>query len=199
MCDGQEAIDHRMNFPRHSNALDANIVFALQAMLTRDNALVGIFKQLWERYRASQQTPIRLKLLEMRSTDYRFVNIPGGNDYELAALALDNNFKDNRDILVEHKQRGLKPISELHHSFMLLQYPLLFLRGEDGYRLGIKHRNIEDANPNKRNTVSDREYQAFRLQYHDDEGHSLLLGGRLFLQYVVDALCCVERGKLKWV
>ncbi|KAL8101721.1 hypothetical protein AgCh_033567 [Apium graveolens] len=44
-----------------------------------------------------------------------------------------------------------------------------------------------------------REFQAFRLQYRVSERHSLLLGGRIFLQYIVDAWCCIERGRLKWV
>lgn len=82
---------------------------------------------------------------------------------------------------------------------MSLQYPLLFTHGEDGYRLGIKHRNIPESDTSERNNVSGREYQAFRLQYRDGEGHTLLMGGRLFLQYVVDAWCCVERDRLKWV
>lgn len=81
-------------------------------------------------------------LLERRSTDGCFVNMFGGNDYEFSGLALDNNLKDKRDILVDYKKSGLEPISELHPSFMSLQYPLLFSRGEDGYRLGIRHHNI---------------------------------------------------------
>ncbi|KAK1357510.1 hypothetical protein POM88_050766 [Heracleum sosnowskyi] len=64
--------------------------------------------------------------------DGRFVNLPGG-------LAIDNNFVDTRDILVDYKQTGLKHINELHPCFMSLQYPLLFPAGEDGFRLGIKH------------------------------------------------------------
>lgn len=79
MYDGQEALEHRMNFPRDNSCLDPDIVASLQEMLTRDNALVGIFKQLRERYPLSQQIPVRLRLLERRSTDGRFVNMLGGN------------------------------------------------------------------------------------------------------------------------
>ncbi|XP_017228417.2 uncharacterized protein LOC108203769 [Daucus carota subsp. sativus] len=114
-------------------------------------------------------------------------------------LALDNNLVENRDIVVEYKQGGLKDITELHPCFMSLQYPLLFPRGEDGYRLGIRHRNVQDSEPSQRNTVSSREYQSFRVQHHDCEGHALLMGGRLFLQYVVDSWCYIERGRLQWV
>ncbi|KAK1380229.1 hypothetical protein POM88_026973 [Heracleum sosnowskyi] len=73
MYDGQEAIEHRVNFPRGNSVLDPAIVATLQEMLSRDNALVGIFKQLRERYPPSEQIPVRLRLLERRSTDGRFI------------------------------------------------------------------------------------------------------------------------------
>ncbi|KAK1389292.1 ATP-dependent DNA helicase PIF1 [Heracleum sosnowskyi] len=50
MYDGQEAVNHRLNFPRTSGALDPDIVAALLQMLTKVNALVNIFNQFWERF-----------------------------------------------------------------------------------------------------------------------------------------------------
>ncbi|XP_074328068.1 uncharacterized protein LOC141665980 [Apium graveolens] len=134
----------------------------------------------------SEQTPVRLRLLE-RSTDGRFVNLIGRNDYEFAGLAVDNNLVNRRDIVVEYKRGGLQRITGIHLCFMSLQYPLLFTHREDGYILGIKHRNVNNANQDNDKTVSMREIQAFRLQCRASEGHTLLLGGRLFLQYVVDS------------
>ncbi|KAK1402479.1 hypothetical protein POM88_002084 [Heracleum sosnowskyi] len=196
---GKEAIDHRLNFPRSGDKLDPDIVNLILQMLTRDNVLVGIYKQLRERYHVAQQIPVCLRLLERRSTDGRFVNLLGINDYEFAGLAVDEDLSNRKDILVHYKQRGLERITELHPCFMSLQYPLLFPRGEDGFRLGIKYRGATNAGKDDENTVSMREFQTFRLQYRSSEGHTLLLGGRLFLQYVVDAWCCIERGRLKWV
>ncbi|KAK1370912.1 hypothetical protein POM88_037004 [Heracleum sosnowskyi] len=87
------------------------------------------------------QIPVRLRLLERRSGDGRFVNFPGGNDYEFAGLAIDENFVDKRDILVDYRQTGLKHINELHPCFMSLQYPLLFPAG--GYR--YMQQNFQDS------------------------------------------------------
>ncbi|WOG89434.1 hypothetical protein DCAR_0208672 [Daucus carota subsp. sativus] len=199
MYDGQEAIDWRLRFPRSGDALDPDIVASLLHMLTRDNFLVGIFKQLRERYPLSQQIPVQLRLLERRTTDGRFVNLPSSNDYEFAGLAVDEDLSTKRDIIVHYRQKGLERITELHPCYMSLQYPLLFPRGEDGYRLGIKYSGDVNEARDKDNTVSMREYQAFRLQYRSSEGHTLLMGGRLFLQYVVDAWCCIERCRLRWV
>lgn len=44
-----------------------------------------------------------------------------------------------------------------------------------------------------------REYYAFRTHDRIGEGHIILLGGRLFLQFVVDSWCSMERGRLLWV
>ena len=96
MYDGQEAIDHRMKFPRQKNALNPQVVAILLQMLNRENALVGIYRQIRERWPASEQIPMRLRLLERRTTDGRFVNLPGVNDYEFAGLAIDHDLATNR-------------------------------------------------------------------------------------------------------
>lgn len=44
-----------------------------------------------------------------------------------------------------------------------------------------------------------REYYAFRLQQRLNEGQTLIRGGRLFQQFVVDAYATIEQCRLKWV
>ncbi|GKB66989.1 hypothetical protein Tco_0928401 [Tanacetum coccineum] len=54
---------------------------------------------------------------------------------EVAAIII-NDFGDGlptRDIVVNSKDEGPKRISELHPSYMALQYPLLFPYEEDGF------------------------------------------------------------------
>ncbi|XP_074326125.1 uncharacterized protein LOC141664128 [Apium graveolens] len=199
MYDGQEAVEHRLQFPHTGNTLDPDIVDLLLQMLNRDNVLIGIFKQVRERYHISEQILVRLRLLERRTSDGHFVNLPSGNDYEFAGLAVVQNLTNPRDILVEYKTTGLERITEIHPYFMSLQYPLLFPHGEDGYRLGIKHRQVPSSDQDNQKTVSMREFQAFRLQFRIGKGHTLLLDGRLLLQYIVAAWCCIEHSRLKWV
>lgn len=199
MYDGQEALYHRMQFSGHEVPLDHAVVSLLSDMLNRENALVGIFRQIRERYRDSEQENVRVRLFERRATDGRYVNLPTRNDYEFAGLVLDNDFVNKRDILVERRREGLERITDLHPCFMSLQYPLLFTHGEDGFRLNIKHRNVDVPDNGRNKTVSSREYYAFKLQYRQAEGHTLLLAGRLFLQFIVDAWCAVERSRLQWI
>lgn len=101
--------------------------------------------------------------------------MPTENDYEFTGLVVDNEFANERDIVVEDKILGLKHISDLHPSFMCLQYPLLFPYGEDGYRTNIKHRNVAASENRRKSTVSQREYYSFRLQYRVSKGRTLIL------------------------
>ncbi|XP_074355017.1 uncharacterized protein LOC141693724 [Apium graveolens] len=198
MYDGQEAVDHRVNFTGKTGEVDPTIVSILQEMLERENASVDMFKQVRERFTGVQPEQVRLRLFERRTSDGRFQNLPTTNDYEFADLVVDNDFTSTGDVVDEHKTTGLQHINDLHPSFMSVQYPLLFPFGEDGYRINIKHRNADNSEHEK-DTVSMPEYYAFRAQYRIGEGHTLLLGGRLFLQFIVDALCSVERSRLLWV
>ncbi|GJV90074.1 helicase [Tanacetum coccineum] len=112
---------------------------------------------------------VELRLLSER-TNSRQYNAP--TVAEVAAL-ITNDFGDGaptRDIVVNKKDSGPKRILELHPSYMALQYPLLFPYGED--------------------------------MYHDkiikEHGITLLRGGRLFQQYLVDAYTAIEEQILGW-
>ena len=44
-----------------------------------------------------------------------------------------------RDVIIEHNHDGLQRISDLHPSFMALEYPLLFPYGEAFFHLTIPY------------------------------------------------------------
>ncbi|XP_027186197.2 uncharacterized protein [Cicer arietinum] len=142
---------------------------------------------------------LKLRLLSNRLTDGRQNNLPSCS--EVAALLVDqtSNEESHRDIIVEHKTTGLRRITELHPSFMALQYPLLFPYGEDGYRIGISHRNPETGSCYRRKTVTMRQYYSFRLQQRAGKAQTLLRSGRLFQQYMVDAYASIEEVRINWI
>ncbi|KAI9103581.1 hypothetical protein K1719_023204 [Acacia pycnantha] len=67
---------------------------------------------------------------------------------------IDINFQ-RRDIIVEELSGAPQRIHELHPSYLPLQYPLLFPRGEDGYRDDIDH-FAEDIGSNRANKRAQR-------------------------------------------
>lgn len=168
-----------MNFAKSKTILDPMLISTLTQLFDRKNELVKIFRKVRDRFTEDDYLPFSLLLVANRETDGRDTNIPT-HSYEFAALVPEDDFVNARDIVVDYRN-GLKRICTLHPSFMALQYPDLFPYGENGYRLNILHRGIAFAMLDKRNTVTMREYYAYRLQYRTMEGHSLIKGGRLFL------------------
>ncbi|GJS48910.1 hypothetical protein Tco_0599031 [Tanacetum coccineum] len=89
----------------------------------------------WCRSHGSQDFSLRLISKRTASRQYNAPTVS-----EVAVLVV-NNFGDGiplRDIVVNKNNEGSHRISELHPSYMALQYPLLFPYGEDGF-----HENIE--------------------------------------------------------
>lgn len=71
---------------------------------------------------------------------------------------------DRRDIVLHSRDEGLKRIYETHRSYDMLQYPLIFCRGEDVKPFKHKTRQSSNWPPNQQNNQYSR---VLRLQDHD--------------------------------
>ncbi|XP_074303613.1 uncharacterized protein LOC141638064 [Silene latifolia] len=183
--------------------LDTEIVESLSKMLYGYNRLAKMCKMARERIETSSLQPVQLRLLGSRSRDGRQYNLPSTD--ELAALIIGNGDTEKgvRDIVIHDRAAGLKRISELHPSFMAMQYPLMFPYGEDGFKLGILHADAETTTRKKRKTVTMREYYAYRFQERREDGQIIdgfsVLCGRLRQQFMADSFTCVEETRLDYV
>lgn len=180
-------------------SLEKNIIENLIIMFDEHNMITQAFRMARDRFKESDQKNFSIRLISNRHKDGRQYNLPTVS--EVAALIIGDFSKSSgqRDIIVEHKTNGLQRITELHPSFMAMQYPILFPYGEDGFRVGIEYRDDNRCRHIKRSFVTMREYYAFRIQEREAEGNTLLLGGRLLQQYIVDAFTCIEEERLRWV
>ncbi|XP_030964293.1 uncharacterized protein LOC115985491 [Quercus lobata] len=181
------------------NYVDTDIVTGLMEMLDQCNQLVKCFRMVRDRFDESDIHNVRIRLIRSRNSGERQYDLPVTS--EIAALIVgDFNIESSdRDIIVENRSLGLQRINGTHPSFMALQYPLLFPYVEDGYMLGIPYRNLNGSNSRKRESITIREYYAYRLQQRFHEGKTLLLGRRLFRQFIVDAYTSIEEERLQWV
>ena len=82
---------------------------------------------------------------------------------------------------------------------MAMQYHLPFPYGEDDFSLGIPKKSRGSTNESENSILMMREYYAFRIQQRLSEGNTIISGGRLFQQYIVDAYCCIEGIHLWWI
>ncbi|CAN1780527.1 ATP-dependent DNA helicase pif1 [Linum perenne] len=145
-------------------------------MLDGYNILVKTFRYARERLMGDNVHQLKIKLFAQRRTDGREYDLPTGDE-----------------------NSGLERISVYHPSLMSLQYPLLFPYGEDGWRSDIELcSRVTDEDGNGK-MLTQCDFYAYRLQTRLHEGHTLLLSGKLFQQYVVNAYALIEAERLEWI
>ncbi|XP_074298485.1 uncharacterized protein LOC141629368 [Silene latifolia] len=182
--DTEDELKHRKNALSSNNSIqfDDGLMTDLKQMLDRHNVLVKSFRMARDR-------------------------IHQGSDGEVVALIVGDfeNTIDSRDIVVEERCGRLQRISELHASYLALQYPILFPRGEDGHRLGIPHsqqsKTSTSNTTNTRDKLTLREWFAFCIQDRsiDKEYPTILLSGKAFQQFLADGCTMIESDRLKYI
>ncbi|KAF8105842.1 hypothetical protein N665_0153s0003 [Sinapis alba] len=159
--------------------LRKKVLQMLMAMLDECNPYVHQFKSARDRFDTNPDQTFHMRIISSREKDGRTYDTPSDN------------------IVLQEKQTGyLKRISEIHHAYLALQYPLIFTYDEDGFRLGIKKRATDATSKLKRQTISMRQWYAFRLQEREKECHTLLHSRRLFQQFLVDGYTTIEANRL---
>ncbi|KAK9280663.1 hypothetical protein L1049_014360 [Liquidambar formosana] len=178
----------------HASGIDVLTLEALQNMLNDINPYVKIFRNARDKMSENNVRDLKVQIIQSR----------GGRQYirpttnEIAALIVGDGTEDvgNRDIVVCKSDGTLQRIDETHPSYMPLQYPILFPLGTDGWCRCIP---FAPGSSNSREGVSMRQFYAFRLQHRDGEGKTILQGGRLFQQFVVDCYAAIEQHRLTYV
>ncbi|XP_076908136.1 uncharacterized protein LOC143564880 [Bidens hawaiensis] len=107
---------------------------------------------------------LKLRLIAKRQQDGRTYNLPTASEVAALIVGYIDTSYEPRDIIVKTKTGKIERISELHPSYVPLQYPLYFPYGDDGYRIDILHRDVSDSNNSKRHTCTMREFFAYRFQ-----------------------------------
>uniref|UniRef100_A0A0D3EAP8 Helitron helicase-like domain-containing protein n=1 Tax=Brassica oleracea var. oleracea TaxID=109376 RepID=A0A0D3EAP8_BRAOL len=123
---------------RTEDGLKKDIILPIMKMLNAVNPYVAQFRSASERFRMDPEKTFHMRIVSRSDKDGRTYNMPTAS--EVAAL-IPGDFNlgmDKRDIVLQHKSGRLTRIDEIHISYPALQYPLLFVYGEDGFRVGIK-------------------------------------------------------------
>ncbi|XP_022014702.1 uncharacterized protein LOC110914199 [Helianthus annuus] len=177
---------------------DEAIVASLIRMLDTHSPLATAFRMARDWCTQNERNSCQLRLLG------QIINNPQYNRPNVSEVAvlITNDFGDNtepRDIIVSTKHGALQRISELHQLYMPLQYPLLFPYGETGFHERIHYHDNTGRQATKRQCVTMREYYCYRIHYRNNKGTTLLRGGRLFQQYLVDSYAAIEEQRLRWM
>ncbi|GKD06430.1 DNA helicase [Tanacetum coccineum] len=102
------------------------------------------------------------------------------------------------DIMLEERSGYPKRVNKLHLSYLSLQFPLLFIYGQDGYSKDLKMINRSGSSTeDKRLTML--AYYLYYLHDHANQYNYLSRTGKLFQQYVVTAYCAVEQNRINFI
>ncbi|CAN6999808.1 unnamed protein product, partial [Brassica rapa subsp. trilocularis] len=159
--------------------LDETTLARLIEMLDENNCLAKLFRRARDYYEDSGQE-FNIRLLSDKGK---------GKEYDLPSTI--------RDIVVQFQSDTLQQIRDDHPLYMSLQYPLLFPHGEYGFHPEISL-HLETGTSRTRQFLTIRQYYAAQIQTRLNQGMTLVKGGRLLHQYVVDVYTAIEEDRLRW-
>nr|GEZ05058.1 DNA helicase [Tanacetum cinerariifolium] len=89
-------------------------------------------------------------------------------------------------------------VNKLHSSYRSLQFPLLFIYGQDGYSKDLKMMDPTRSSSDKKRLTM-LVFYSYQLHNHANCYNYLSRTGRLFQQYVVTAFCAIEQNRIDYV
>lgn len=186
-----EAILRSNNFKN----LNLDIIQALQKMLHLHNNYIRSFKAAMERQTHGNFRVIIHADKKPRDEHKGRYNTPTVN--EVAIVIVGQEF-EKRDIVLHSREKGLLRVSEIHRSYDALQYPLMFVTGEDGYCINISQYEI-NTQKSSRKTVSAMNFYAYRLMTRSPGISHLHYFRQLLNQYWVDMYAKIETERLSFI
>ena len=179
-----------------SKKIDPSLVNDLKQMIDDHNVLAKTFRRVHDHFEMHPSNQFALWLFRNHSAYERTYNTPTVDD---ALIVGDfDSSKHRRDIIVHCRSGEFQRLYEMHTAYITLQYPLLFRYGKDGYQEEIPFRSTSKSCL-KRVQVSMHEFIAYRIQDRANEEGMLLLGWRLFQQFVIDCYSMVESQQLSYI
>ncbi|KAL6550071.1 hypothetical protein OROMI_020559 [Orobanche minor] len=195
---GEDETQERIDVVRSKSpaTIDPSIVDGLKSMIDAENPIAQNFRMAAERFKESSDVNVKLCLMGRRSRDGRMYNLPTCSEVAALIVGNDEYEMDPRDIVLERKNGDFQRISELHPSYLPMQYPLLFQYGEDGYHPEISH---SDKSKGARHKLTIKEFLAFRIFDRIEEAQTILLSRKLFQQFIVDGYMMMEAQRLAFI
>ena len=132
------SISKKTSSDSKKDGLKKDIIQPIMKMLNDVNPYVMQFRSARETFVENPEQNFHMRIVSKSDKDGRTYKM--STTSEVAAL-IPGDFNlgmDKRDIVLQHKSGRLTRIDEVHISYLALQYPLIFVYGEDGFRISIK-------------------------------------------------------------
>lgn len=178
----------------HRNTgLNTHTMQHLRDLILRNHCWATTFKNGSEVFEQTGCQDISIQLTVNQNCDQRWYNLPTSDKIAVIVPGDGTQSHSYRDIVFHLQDSPLRCISDGSAIYECLQYPLLFIYGEDGY-----HYNLQ-MSPTKEDRLSQIDYVAYHIQHRPGEFSLLLCAGRLFQQYLVNMWAVANQNRLNYL
>ncbi|XP_074353358.1 uncharacterized protein LOC141692425 [Apium graveolens] len=169
-------VDNRLRWVsvHDRESVDKEVVRGLITMLDKTNQLVGEFRQQRDLYESDEIVELQITLKFIRSESGRECHISSTDEVAGIMVGDTEETCSDHDIVVNEKGKGLVRVSYVHPKLMVLQYPLLFPRGEDGFHPKIKFQKTTDSSCKPRGFLSLKNYYSYTFQIRESDGKKMM-------------------------
>ncbi|KAI8557126.1 hypothetical protein RHMOL_Rhmol05G0311100 [Rhododendron molle] len=193
--DPNSALDIRN---RRNPKLRRDVLGTIQDSLLQVNPFVGKFRQAHAilNQLAEREQSLPAHLHYSPSTDRRRYNLPTAD--EIAVIIPGDGTKASglRDIILHLRgNNGLMRINECHPAYLSLHYVLLFPQGELGWGPDFKQWDVSNDEAST-DRLTQLQFYSHRLFERRIEYSTILRGGKLFQEFLVDAWASTEQNRL---
>ncbi|GJU24313.1 DNA helicase [Tanacetum coccineum] len=196
--DTENKVDNRMaHFGGDNSGLRRDIAEGLIELLDNHNALVQLFRTAREKLLESEVLPFKVRLFNVVGT--REYELPTGDMLGAIVYEPSPNAEMDFDIVIEQRIGQPQRVSKLHPSYMALQFPLLFVYGEDGYSKDMKMVRVPGVPSDEDRRLTMKAYYSYVLHDRVNSFNYLSRTGRPFQQYMVTTFCAVEQSRIDYI
>ncbi|XP_026417352.1 uncharacterized protein LOC113312830 [Papaver somniferum] len=180
--------------------LSREVLKIIQDKLLEHNIFITKFRQAHDILRdneVSSQKPVQVSLHFNENSDKRRYNLPTAKEVSVIIPENPSDIKAPRDILLHLKAgKGFTIINEWHPSYLPLHYVLLFPYGELGWSTKLAQ---WDGKYFTKTNLSQMHFYSYYLFQRHSEYSTILRGGKLFQEFLVDAWASTEQSRLNFM
>ncbi|KAI8532314.1 hypothetical protein RHMOL_Rhmol11G0204200 [Rhododendron molle] len=185
---------------RRNQQLRKDVLQTIQETLLQVNPFVDKFRQAYailDQLDIAEQT-LPAHLHYSSSKDRRRYNLPTSDEIAVVIPGDGSKASGMRDIVLHLRgDNQLMQINECHPAYLPLHYVLLFPRGELGWEPEMKQWDVKNNRPTAVR-LTQMEYYSHRLFERRTEYSTILRGGKLFQEFLVDAWAATEQNRLTY-
>ncbi|KAG5517186.1 hypothetical protein RHGRI_037823 [Rhododendron griersonianum] len=185
---------------RNNEQLRRDVLETIQETLLQVNPFVDKFRQAYAILNqldvAGQTLPAHLHYSS--SKDRRTYNLPTADEIAVVIPGDGSKASGMRDIVLHLRgDNQLMQINECHPAYLPLHYVMLFPHGELGWEPEMKQWDVKNNRP-AAERLTQMDFYSYRLFERTTEYSTILRGGKLFQEFLVDAWAATEQNRLTY-